>query len=50
MGRYRGATNYHIFEVHQYEMRTTKKGLCYPLLIGERMYPPPNREQKKTAK
>ena len=40
------ATIYHIFEVHQFEMKITRKNLCDRLSIGERMYRPPNKEQR----
>ena len=40
------ATFYHIFGVHQFEMKITRKDLCDRLSIGERMYRPPNKEQR----
>ena len=40
------STIYHIFEVHQFEMKITRKDLCDRLSIGERMYRPPNKEQR----
>ena len=40
------ATIYHFFEVHQFELKITRKDLCDRLSIGERMYQPPDKEQR----
>lgn len=41
------STIYRIFEVHQFEMRITRRELCQRLAIDERMFTPPQRNTQR---